>query len=161
MNREELLQNIHDEWEKLTSLLSTFDDDKKLLPRFVGEWSLKDLLGHVSSWESVALERVGRMKRNEPIETIPDDKVDEWNKRFQEQCRDWRLIIVEGEFENVHARLIQEFGKLPGELWSRNEAKIAGWLPDCTFIHYRKHRAAIEQKLTAQKPRTTNQVASS
>jgi hypothetical protein len=160
MSREELLQNIDDEWQKLTSLLLTFDNDKKLQQRVVGEWSLKDLMGHVSSWESVALERIGRMKRNEPVETIPDDKVDEWNKRFQEQRRDWRLIIVEGEFESVHARLLQEFGKLPEELWSRNEAKITDWLPDCTFIHYRKHRIAIEQQ-PAQKTQTTNQVASS
>lgn len=158
MNRPELLKNINEEWEKLGVVLSAFDDKQKLQPRFIGEWSLKDLMGHMSSWESVALERIGRMKRNEPIEVIPDDQVDGWNKRFHEQRRDWKLIVVEGEFESLHARLLQEFEKLPDESWNKNEANVTEWLPECTFIHYEKHRMRIEQKLAALKTPTTNQV---
>ena len=161
MNRQELLQNISQEWDKLVSLLSSFDDAQKLQPRFIGEWSLKDLMGHVSSWESVALERIGRMRRNEPIEVIPDDQVDEWNKRFHEQRREWKLIIVEGEFESLHARLLLEFDKHPEEAWSKNESNIGTWLPECTFVHYAKHRAIIEEKRTAQQSPTKNRAIAS
>lgn len=161
MTKQEALKNIQDEWARLLSTLSLFDDSQKLQPRFIGEWSLKDLMGHSSAWESVALERLGRMKRHEPLEFIPDDKVEEWNKKFHEQRRDWKLIVVEGEFENVHTRLVQELERLPDESWDRNESHLCEWIPECTFIHYADHRMKIEQKLGTSQTSRTNQVAAS
>jgi hypothetical protein len=146
MTKQEALKQIQDEWTRLLAVLSTFDDDQKLQPRFVGEWSLKDLMGHISAWESVALERLGRVHRGEDVEFIPDDQIDEWNKRFVQQRRGWKLIVVEGEFESVHARLVQEFERLPENLWDWNVSKICAWLPECTFAHYAEHRSRLESK---------------
>ena len=146
MTKQELLQKINQEWEKLFTLVSSFEDNTKLEPRFVGKWSLKDLMGHISSWESVALERLGRIKRNELIEFIPDEQIDEWNRKFYELRRDWKLIIVEGEFESVHARLLQEIDRIAESAWDKNESKVCEWLPECTFVHYTEHRATLEQK---------------
>ncbi|HXG39259.1 MAG TPA: DinB family protein [Bacteroidota bacterium] len=156
MTKQETLKQIQDEWARLLSVLSTFDDDQKLQPRFVGEWSLKDLMGHISAWESVALERLGRVKRGEEVEFIPDDQIDDWNKRFVQMRRDWKLVVVEGEFESVHARLVQEFERLPEELWDRNVSKICAWLPECTFVHYAEHRARLESKFATTQQGVTS-----
>ncbi len=161
MTKPEALKNMQDEWARLLSTLSAIEDDQKLQPRFIGEWSVKDLMGHISAWESVALERVGRMKRREPVEFIPDEEVDEWNKKFSQQRRDWKLIVVEGEFENVHARLVQEFERFSDESWDRNESHVCEWIPECTFVHYADHRVKIEQKLGASQTSSTNQAAAS
>jgi len=149
MTKQEMLQRIHNEWEKLISLLSSIDDIKKMEPRVIGSWSLKDLMGHLSSWESVALERLGRMKRNEPVVFIPDEQVDEWNRKFYELRREWKLIIVEGEFESVHAKLVQEIERMAESPWDGNESKVCEWLPECTFVHYAEHLAKIEQNMGA------------
>jgi hypothetical protein len=146
MTKHEALKHIQEEWAKLLSVLSTFDDDQKVQPQFIGDWSLKDLMVHISSWETVALERLGRLQRGEAVELIPDDQVDEWNKHFVQRRRGWKLILVEGEFESVHARLVQEFERFPEELWDRNVSQICAWLPECTFTHYAEHRSRLEAK---------------
>ncbi|HEY4612821.1 MAG TPA: ClbS/DfsB family four-helix bundle protein [Bacteroidota bacterium] len=149
MTKQELLQNINAEWKKFFESISELDDERKVFPRFIGEWSLKDLMGHMSSWESVALERLGRMKRNEPVEFIPDEQIDEWNKKFYELRRDWKLIVVEGELESVHTRLVQEIERMDDRAWDENQSNVCEWLPECTFVHYAEHYARLEEKLSA------------
>jgi hypothetical protein len=150
MTKQETLKKIQDEWERLISTLAAFSDGQKLQPHFVGKWSIKDLIGHISAWESVALERLGRMQRGEKVELIPYDQIDEWNNQLYEQRRNWKLIVVEGEFEHVHSRLVQQFERLSDEAWDRNEARVCEWIPECTFVHYAEHRTQLESIATSQ-----------
>ncbi|MCI0706880.1 MAG: ClbS/DfsB family four-helix bundle protein [Ignavibacteriae bacterium] len=145
MTKQKLLERINREWEQLATVLSSLDDDAKLEPRSPGGRSIKDVMGRISGWESVALERLGRMKRREPIELIPDEQVEEWNRKFYELRRDWKLMIVEGEFENVHVRLLQEIERLDDAVWDKNESQVHEWLPTLTFGQYAMHSVAFER----------------
>ncbi|MBM4169306.1 MAG: ClbS/DfsB family four-helix bundle protein [Ignavibacteria bacterium] len=141
MTKSDMLCAIAHDWNSLTEVLCSLSDGEKLEPNLVGKWSVKDLMAHLSSWESVCLDRIGRVRRDEEIVMIPDAEVHVWNARFQEQQRNVKFDIVQGEFESVHARLVYEIETLPDELWER----IDDWIADNTYQHYREHL----EKLTA------------
>lgn len=147
MTKKELIEQSTREWKLLGDLLSTLTDEQKLAPGVIGEWSVKDLMGHISAWEAVSLDRLGRLRRNEPIEYVLDEQNDAWNKRFFEQRRDWKLTVVEGEFESVHDMLMKNIQELPTDLWEKNVADVVGWLKENTFVHYEHHRRILESKL--------------
>src|SRR5205823_11946159 len=46
-----------------------------------GDWSAKDLVGHLAAWERVALERLEAARTGRPIPPFPAGGVDRFNAR--------------------------------------------------------------------------------
>ncbi|HYT29616.1 MAG TPA: DinB family protein, partial [Actinomycetota bacterium] len=44
-----------------------------------GDWSAKDLLGHITAWEEVALERLRSARSGRPLPAFPTGGVDRFN----------------------------------------------------------------------------------
>ena len=55
-----LLKRLDREWQDLLQSLRGLSDKATLRPGLVGEWSGKDLLGHVATWEDEAIKAMGR-----------------------------------------------------------------------------------------------------
>src|SRR5215213_8458533 len=52
----EVLQRIDDSWSALLTSLDDLTEDQLQEPNAVGEWSLKELLGHIAFWDDLGRE---------------------------------------------------------------------------------------------------------
>ncbi|MFQ5797640.1 MAG: hypothetical protein ACE5H0_02985, partial [Bacteroidota bacterium] len=80
LTKREFLQVVYEEWDALYGLLRQFHQDLLSVPKYVGEWSIKDVIGHITSWEEECLGRIEQMQQNRPVRSVPDDEVPRWNQ---------------------------------------------------------------------------------
>src|SRR5680860_541717 len=68
MDREELLQRIDTSWQDLQQVLQGIPPEWASEPGAAGDWSVKDLLGHITFWERNCATDVQRLGPEEPVE---------------------------------------------------------------------------------------------
>jgi hypothetical protein len=87
-----------------------------------GEWSAKDLVGHIAAWERLALEVVQDWRGDRGLtaeELAPDlQAVDRLNAREVERRRAWSLERVLSEAGSVHAGLVDAIRSVGDEEWA-------------------------------------------
>jgi Mycothiol maleylpyruvate isomerase N-terminal domain len=85
-----------------------------------GDWSPKDLLGHLTSWEQYALAAMGAWVdgRPAPIDlAIRSDGLNRVNRDAVEMKRDRPLRQILEEFEDIHEELHRALGAVPAQAW--------------------------------------------
>lgn len=78
-----------------------------------GTWTVKDLLGHLASWEERALEIIGLRPKKEHGYSSPD----EFNARHLEIKRTWSLEEVRHDYDTVRSELVQAIVEMDDERW--------------------------------------------
>jgi hypothetical protein len=87
-----------------------------------GEWSPKDLLGHLSSWEEYALDALAAWERGEraPIDdlqfTVSTSRI---NRQNVERKSSWPVARVRRESQRTHAELLEAIERLTDARWRR------------------------------------------
>jgi DinB superfamily len=127
-----------------------------------GEWSLKDLLGHLAHWEELALETIARTRADGAITRVALDNVDEENAKDIARKLDWPLDRVRSEARSTHEQLLAEIRSTPEEGWNRplpiaggGERALGGMLgsvlgaPDRPFGHVRAHLRELEEYVSS------------
>ena len=108
----------------------------------VGAWSLKDLLGHITSWETEVVQMVEeKLAGGEP--NLYPYVVDEWNAAQAERKRSIPLGEIQASFHETHRRLMELTAQLPEELFTRmTRVRLA--LEADAWGHYLEHRRQVE-----------------
>ena len=67
VTRDEAVAELEEGRRKLDELLSGVSDEDLIRPATIGDgdWSAKDLIGHVATWEEAAIDAVGDIRRGE------------------------------------------------------------------------------------------------
>lgn len=81
---------------------------------FVGEWSLKDIVGHVASWEAevVTAFRELRDGKRPSVIDFHQDQLDRWNQDHVERKRDLNFWSVMEQLRGGRVRTIEELGQI-------------------------------------------------
>ena len=87
-----------------------------------GEWSFKDLLGHLASWEENAL----RFAKGTPRRHAAAMTTDEWNAAEIERKRNWSAKRVREQFDGIRAELIDLIGSMDDARWSEKVQTASG-----------------------------------
>ena len=85
-----------------------------------GDWSPKDLLGHLESWEEHALAALDHWERKEPppIEAaLESEGLDGVNARTVDEKSSLPFDTVIRRFRETHRELIARIRELPDERW--------------------------------------------
>jgi len=127
-----------------------------------GEWSLKDLLGHLAHWEELALETISRARADGAITRVALGDVDEENAKDIARKLDWPLDRVRSEARSTHERLVAEIRSTSEEDWNRprpfgggGERTLGGMLgsvlgaPDRPFGHAWAHLRELEEYVSS------------
>ena len=122
-----------------------------------GEWSLKDLLGHLAHWEELALETISRSRADGAITRVALDNIDQENAGDVARKLDWPLDRVQTEARSTHEQLLAELRSTSEEEWNRRqpfsgggERTLGGMLgsvlgaPDRPFGHAWAHLRELE-----------------
>lgn len=81
---------------------------------FVGEWSLKDIVGHVASWEAEVVTALRELRdgRRPPVIDFHPDQLDRWNQDHVERKRDLNFWSVMEQLRGGRVRTIEELGQI-------------------------------------------------
>jgi hypothetical protein len=85
-----------------------------------GDWSAKDLLGHLTSWEEHALDALNAWRRGEPAPVQRELRTHGLNAVNAENVaadRDRSSAAVRRRFDDIHRHLVTEIRSMPEATW--------------------------------------------
>lgn len=132
-------QRIELGWRALLSAIEGIPEEQLLAPGAVGDWSIKDLLGHLAHWNHVATARIMAVATGQPdlADSCDDHLV--VNARETARRSDWPLEQVWAEFHESHASVLAALQQAHEAGVAVNPELFAG----CTYGHYDEHAADI------------------
>ena len=138
---------VHEADEAFSELRQAVDglDDARLTRVWLGTWSVREILVHVSGWHremTPALARVARGEAAYPAGTYDD--FDAWNARFVERRAGVKVADVLAELDASHRDFVRAAATVPDEHFAAGGAArdlFEGTGPG----HYREHTAQIRE----------------
>jgi len=108
MSKAALLDALHTERARWETLLAEVGDARMTEPGVEGEWSVKDVVAHVTAYERWIVGELGGATRRDPPPPPEVDMadVDQRNAWFHRQDRDRTLRDVLAEAERVFGQLL-------------------------------------------------------
>lgn len=131
--RLEILQDVSQSWLDLLKAIRGLNNDQLVKPATAGDWSVKDVMAHITFWESRMIDRIALLECGEtPPETTDFETIN------QEEAAKSRLVSldeVRAQFDSTHDRLMSQLEVTP--LLSRDLVE------GNTYGHYNEHLADI------------------
>ena len=146
MNRQQLLNRLDDAWAALKESYAGLADSEMMVPGVVGEWSVKDILGHVTTWEEESLKVLPLIIRGgkPPRYSTQYGGIDAFNAQTTRQKQSLSLSEVLQQLDEVHSRLIDSLQDAPEEQFA-TETPFRRRLRLDTYSHHRVHARAIRE----------------
>lgn len=149
----ERFKKDHAEYVKLWAGLS--DDQMLQRPGPQADWSVKDLIAHLTWWQDHMLEWVEMAISGETV--VRDETVDEANARVFEEKKDLPLATVMKEWDASYPKVLAVVETMTDE--QINDASVVNieghalmhFLIGDTFGHYDSHRADLEAYVNSLK----------
>ncbi len=123
--RDEAIATLAEGQVALGALFARLSDEEMARPATIGggEWSAKDLLGHIAFWEELAAEtltdwRAGRRPSVEEIAAAGQAGTDAANARNQERTRAESLEAVRARAASAHTTIMQAIRAMSDDEWA-------------------------------------------
>jgi len=145
MKKYQLLERLEKTWKTLQESYTGFSDPQLMEPGVMGEWSVKDILAHVTTWEEEALSYLPLILiGGRPPRYTKYGGIDAFNAKMAEQNRAMELSDVLRQLDETHHRLIDYLQSVPEEHFTR-ETPFRHRLRLDTYSHYPLHAGAIQE----------------
>ena len=146
MDRSGVLKQLDKAWVAFTGSYLGLSEVELLEGGVVGDWSVRDVIAHVSTWEEEALAHLPLIMRGgrAPRYSVSYGGIHEFNRLMTERKRGLSVSAVVEEQEEVHRRLVGFILGAPEELFVR-ETRFRRRLRLDTWSHYPKHTEAIRK----------------
>jgi hypothetical protein len=144
--KQALLQQIEKAWNQFRDSYAGLTELEMLQTGVTGEWSVRDIIAHVTTWEEETLEHLPGMLRGErcPRYSVRYGGINAFNALMTEKKKDFSFSDVLREQDKVHRKLIQFIEGVPEEFLSSG-TRFRHRLRMDTYSHYPKHAAAIRR----------------
>jgi hypothetical protein len=148
-----LLQRLDAAWAMFTTSYAGLPDAQLLQPGVVEDWSVKDVLAHVTTWEQEALTHLPLiLAGGRPPRYAAQGGIDAFNARMAEQKRDLSLADVRRQLDDTHRRLVAFLQGVPADQLT-GDTRARRRLRLDTYGHYPLHTAAIRAWREQRSPR--------
>jgi hypothetical protein len=146
MHRQQVLQRLDAAWAAFEESYAGLSDSQLLIPGVTGEWSVRDIIAHVTWWEEEALKHLPLVREGgrPPRYSVQYGGIDAFNALMTEKRRDLSLAEVLRQHDEVHERLTDYVRGAPEELFTR-ETRFRRRLRLDTYGHYPIHAKAIRE----------------
>ena len=144
MDRQQLLKQLDKRWTAFKESYAGLSDSQMTQPRVTGNWSVKDIIAHVTWWEEEALKHLPLIiiGGRPPRYSVKYGGIDAFNALMTKQKRGLSLLDVLRQQDETHRRLIVYVESAPEELLTE-ETRFRRRLRLDTYNHYPKHASAI------------------
>jgi hypothetical protein len=146
VDRRQLLQRLDTAWRAFEASYAGLSDAQLMKPGVTGDWSVRDILAHVSTWEEEALTHLPLILEGgtPPRYSVRYGGIDAFNALMTEQKARLSLSAVRRQLDETHRRLIEFVQRAPEDQLSR-ETRFRRRLRLDTYAHYPLHAEAIRQ----------------
>jgi hypothetical protein len=146
VDRGELLTRLEKIWSIFQESYAGLSDLQLTEPGVTGEWSVRDIVTHVTTWEQEALTHLPTILKGEkpPRYSITHGGINAFNRAMTEQNRGLGLGEVRRQAKDTHRRLLSFIESVPEDQF-RSETPFRHRLRLDTYSHYRKHADAIRK----------------
>ncbi len=117
MTKADLLAALADANEQFDTAIAGLDEAALVESGVVGQWSIKDLIGHVTAWEQLAVEALEQARSGEPIPAPSWASADEYNAQDAARKSGWTLAEVRADAAETRRRLLALLADLTEEDW--------------------------------------------
>ncbi|SRR6266545_846963 len=145
MRREELLTELRSARQELDALLGELTDAELSEPGATGEWSVRDVLNHITWYE---LEEAALLRQaGEEASRLWELPYEARNTAIQEQRRELPAAVVRADFERAHLEMLEGVERLsdsdlitPGRFPGTSDDRLP-WFDIATnsYLHEREH----------------------
>jgi hypothetical protein len=161
MNKAEAMELIQSERQALESVLAELSEEQMSQPGVENSWSVKDILAHITDWESRMVQWIAESLRGEvpqrPAPGMTWDDLDRLNEQTYLLNKDRKLGDVLADFHRSYERAFDVVEALTEEdlidprrfAWREGNPlwhMVAGNM----WEHYQEHRESIEKWLTEE-----------
>lgn len=152
MNREEILSALKESREKLLEAIEGLNEETIVKDRVVENWTIKDMLYHLSMWEAELVKLLWQILQEQPPTTIhfSNVSVDEINAAWYTQGRSRSLAQVMGDLQAVRKQTLRRTGAFmdadlnnPKRYTWQNDQPLWTWIAVDSFQHEAEHTAQI------------------
>ena len=154
LSKQEMLNLIRIEWSALGYLLKLLSAEKMTRSGVQSNWSVKDILAHITAWEKRMVQWLAESLRGEvpqrPAPGMSWDDLDRLNEQVYLENKDRPLDEVLREFHGFHQEAFEaveslEEGDLldPQRFEWRDGDPMWHMVAANTWWHYDEHREAI------------------
>jgi hypothetical protein len=149
-SKSKLLEQIRSEHGLLEATLARLTHPQMLIPGVDGEWSVKDALAHISTWERWMIRWTNSLIRGEKPITPEPWNVDRMNAEIFERVKEILLADVLEEFRLSYWDSIELAESLSEEQLRTIHANtwpmgpLWNGIADNTYLHYKQHREDIQ-----------------
>jgi hypothetical protein len=144
MTRDQLLARLDAAWQDFEASYAGLSDDQLLTPGVQGNWSVRDIIAHVTWWEEEALKHLPLVREGgrPPRYSVTYGGINAFNALMTEQRRGLSLADVRRQHDDVHAQLMDYVRHAPEE-FVRTETRFRRRLKLDALGHYPLHARAI------------------
>ena len=146
MNRQQLLNRLDTAWVAFQASYAGLSSSQLTEPGVAGDWSVKDIIAHVTWWEEEALRHLPLIIAGgrPPRYSVTYGGIDAFNAMMAERKRDVSLSDVLTQQDETHRRLIDFIQSVPEDQFTR-ETRFRRRLRLDTYSHYPIHTKAIRE----------------
>lgn len=160
MSKGRLLSEMQDERARLEATLNQIDPQDMVAPGVVDNWTVKDLLAHISVWEQRMIRWLADSVRDVEPQMLPPgmtwDDLDQWNEQTYQEHRQRPLQEVLAEFGASFPQAVSAVQAVseadlvdPDRFPWREGRPLWVMVAANTSWHYKEHNEALEAWLDA------------
>lgn len=144
MRKQQVLDKLEKAWYEFNASFAGLSEAQLERPGVTENWSIKDLIAHISWWEEEALKHLPHIREGITPPRYKDvyGGLDAFNALMSEQKRAFALDEVRQLSAEIHQRLIDYLEGIPDELLA-TETRFRRRLRLDTYSHYPEHTQAI------------------
>jgi len=146
MDRRQLLKRLDKAWVAFNESYVGLSDVQLMQPGVTGDWSVRDILAHVTTWDEEALQHLPLIVKGgtPPRYSVRYGGIDAFNAHMTEQKRSLSLAEVHEQLAATHGRLVELIQDVP-EHQLIGDTRFRRRLRLDTYGHYPLHAEAIRQ----------------
>jgi len=108
--------------KELASAIQGLPEDRMTVP-LAGDWSVKDFMGHIASWDEFTVSDLRRIARGRLpcLAAFREADVDSWNAFLIRPRKLFPLHQIRAEFEEARAEMVAALKDLPEGLLAQGQ----------------------------------------
>jgi hypothetical protein len=162
IDKASILKEIHTSYAALEEILAPLDKTQMTTKGVIDDWSIKDMLAHISSWHHRLLTWLDAAIQNvEPAISGPDsvEEMDALNAQFYQENKSRPLDEVLTDFRTTHQQIMDIIQAMREEdlispqrfAWTQG-SPLWQLIAGDTYEHYQEHRKQIQEWLATTTP---------
>jgi len=157
MTKTELIEALEDGQAEMVEMLEDLPEASMLEPGVIGNWSIKDILNHLSMWEGQLITLLFQVSRGMEKPTtlhFGKETMEEINQRWYAASQDRSLDLIWQDWVSVRKQTLRRVSEIseadlidPKKFHWQKGVPLWQWIANDTIEHEDEHGDAIRDWL--------------